>query len=194
MEDIIDISNINKLEPEKGRVLISEPFMQDNYFKRSVVYLCEHNEDGSFGFVVNNLLTVTLSELVTDIESSDFPVSFGGPVNSNNLFYLHNLGDKIANSHEVVPGLYTGGSFDDVKTLINTGIITSDQIRFFLGYSGWESGQLEEEMKSNSWIVGSTSIKNVLENKDKDLWKQILKNMGGKFKMISNFPEDPSLN
>lgn len=194
MDDLIDISIINKLEPEKGRVLISEPFMLDNYFKRSVVFLCDHNEDGSFGFVINNMLTATLSELVEGIDSPDFQISFGGPVKSDNLFYLHTLGDTISGSYEVVPGLYTGGKFEDVKLLINTGIISPSQIRFFLGYSGWEAGQLDDEMESKSWIVGTAAVEEVILNKDKDFWKKVLIKMGGRFKMISNFPEDPSLN
>lgn len=194
MDEFLNISKINKLKPQKGRVLISEPFMADPNFKRSVVYLCEHNEDGSFGFVINNSLDIALSELVEGIENSEFKVSFGGPVSADNLYYLHTLQDKIEGSYEIAPGLYTGGSFDQLKPLINTGIITTDEIRFFLGYSGWEAGQLDAELKVNSWLVGETSPKDVLNIKDKNLWKKTLESMGGKFKMLSNFPEDPSLN
>jgi len=193
-DNFLDISKINKLSPEKGRVLISEPFMADKHFKRSVVYLCEHNEDGSFGFVMNNFLDVPLSELVEDIINEDFKVSFGGPVSPDNLYYIHTLKNELEGSYEVMPGLYTGGKFEDLVPLINTGVIAPNQIRFFLGYSGWESGQLEGELKINSWLVGETTTHDVLNTHDKSLWKNILKGMGGKFKMLSNFPEDPSLN
>ena len=193
-DGFLDISKINKLSPEKGSVLISEPFMTDEHFKRSVVYLCEHNEDGSFGFVLNNFLDISLSELVEDIVNEEFKVSFGGPVSPDNLFYVHTLKDELNGSYEVIPGLYTGGKFEDLIPLINTGVITPNEIRFFLGYSGWEAGQLDTELSVSSWIVGKTNVNRVLNTHDKDLWKKILDEMGGKFKMISNFPEDPSLN
>ena len=195
MQDgFLDISKINKLYPEKGRVLISEPFMTDENFKRSVVYLCEHNEDGSFGFVLNNSLDISLSELVEDIVNEEFKVSFGGPISPDNLFYVHTLKNQLEGSYEVLSGLSTGGKFEDLIPLINSGVITPNEIRFFLGYSGWEAGQLETELHSNSWFVGKTTINRVLNTNDQDLWKKILDEMGGKFKMISNFPEDPSLN
>jgi len=193
-DGFLDISKINKLSPEKGSVLISEPFMTDEHFKRSVVYLCEHNEDGSFGFVLNNFLDISLSELVEDIVNEEFKVSFGGPVSPDNLFYVHTLKDELNGSYEVMPGLYTGGKFEDLIPLINTGVITPNEIRFFLGYSGWEAGQLDTELSVSSWIVGKTTVGGVLNAHDKDLWKKLLDEMGGKFKMISNFPEDPSLN
>ena len=193
-DGFLDISKINKLSPEKGSVLISEPFMSDEHFKRSVVYLCEHNEDGSFGFVMNNFLDISLSELVEDIVNEEFKVSFGGPVSPNNLFYLHTLKDELEGSYEVIAGLYTGGKFEDLIPLINTGVIAPNQIRFFLGYSGWEAGQLDTELSSDSWIVGKTNTDRVLNATNKNLWKKILDEMGGKFKMISNFPEDPNLN
>ena len=193
-DGFLDISKINKLSPEKGRVLISEPFMADEHFKRSVIYLCEHNEDGSFGFVMNNFLDISLSELVEDIVNKEFKVSFGGPVSPDNLFYVHTLKNELEGCYEVKPGLYTGGKFEDLIPLINTGVITPNEIRFFLGYSGWEAGQLDTELSINSWIVGKTTVNRVLNTHDKDLWKNILDEMGGKFKMISNFPEDPSLN
>ena len=194
MEDLIDISKLNRLDPEKGRVLISEPFMEDEYFRRSVVYLCEHNEEGSFGFVLNNDLELDLSEVVEDINIEGFKLGFGGPVNSNNLYYLHTLGKEIEESYEVVPGLYSGGKFDQITALINENTVRQSDIRFFLGYSGWDAGQLKGEMEKNAWIVANAEISEVMSTSDKSLWKKLLKRMGGKFKMISNFPEDPTLN
>ncbi len=193
-DGFLNISKINKLSPEKGRLLISEPFMADENFKRSVIYLCEHNEDGSFGFVMNNFSDISLSELVDDIINEDFKVSFGGPVSPDNLFYIHTLKNELEGCCEVMQGLYTGGKFEDLIPLINSGVITPNEIRFFLGYSGWEAGQLNDELSLNSWIIGKTTVNRVLNAHDKDLWKKTLDEMGGEFKMISNFPEDPSLN
>lgn len=185
---------MNEISPEKGKFLISEPFMEDNFFKRSVVFLCEHNDDGTFGFVLNNILSVGIGELLDELEGCEFDVGFGGPVNSTNLYYLHTAGDRIQDSMEVLDGIYTGGDFDQIKTLIKTGLINEEEIRFFLGYSGWSSGQLDDEIKENSWIVADFNSKEIIKNVDKSLWKSLLDQMGGKFKMIANFPEDPSMN
>lgn len=189
-----DIAKLNATAPAKGKFLISEPFMEDNFFKRSVVFLCEHNDEGSFGFVLNNILTVGIGELIDDLQGCDFEVGFGGPVNSTNLYYLHTAGDKIESSFEVMEGIFTGGDFDQIKTLINTGILQEDEIRFFLGYSGWSAGQLQQEIEDESWIVADFNSKEIIKTVDKSLWKTLLDQMGGKFKMISNFPEDPTLN
>ena len=190
IEEIVDVSKLNKLPPKKGYVVLSEPFMMDNNFKQAVVYLCEHNKEGSYGFILNNLLSASISELIQEIDVKNIPVAYGGPVQSDSLFYLHNLGDKIENSTMIVPGIWSGGNFDQVISLINDRIITKEQIRFFLGYSGWTDGQLVNEMKSYSWIVVKFNSKNVLKI-NKDLWRSILKQKGGQYKIISNFPLNP---
>ncbi len=193
MKEIIDISKLNKLLPEKGRVILAEPFMLGDCFNHSVIYLCEHNKEGTFGFILNEILDLSLADIVPEINIVDFSVGFGGPVNPDSLFYLHNIGEKIEDSTLILPGLWTGGNFDQIISFINDGIITSTQIRFFLGYSGWSEGQLADEMKSYSWIISKFEQKNVLKIKT-DLWHSILEKMGGQYKIISNFPEDPSHN
>ena len=194
MEDLFNIAKLNKISPEKGKFLISEPFMEDNFFKRSVVFLCDHNEDGSFGFVLNNILSINMKDVMEGFEECEFEVGFGGPVNSSNLYYIHTLGDLIEDSIKIQDGLYTGGNFEKIQTLINTGIITKDQVRFFLGYSGWTAGQLDNEIADSAWIVAEANNASIINSKDKNLWKTLLDEMGGKFKVIANFPEDPSLN
>lgn len=194
MNEIFDIAKMNELKPDKGLALISEPFNDDKYFQRSVICLCEHNEKGSFGYVVNNLLDVKLSELMPTIKSDDFKVGLGGPMSPNNLYYIHTLGAEISGSVEVKKGLYTGGEFEQIITLINTGLINNHQIQFFLGYSGWTKGQLEQEISESSWIVSKYEIIDVMEKNDDNYWKKILAAKGGKFQLISNFPLDPSLN
>ncbi|MCB9196482.1 MAG: YqgE/AlgH family protein [Flavobacteriales bacterium] len=194
MNELFDIAKLNQTAPAKGKFLISEPFMSDDFFKRSVVFLCEHNAEGSFGFVMNNILSVGIGELLDDLSNCDFEVGFGGPVNSSNLYYLHTIGEKLDQSYEVIDGIFTGGDFDQLKTLINTGLVKTEEIKFFLGYSGWSAGQLDKEIEENSWIVADFDSMKVFKNTDKSLWKNLLDEMGGKFKMIANFPEDPSLN
>lgn len=194
MEEFFNIAKLNLFKPERGKVLLSEPFLEDNFFKRSVVYLCSHNKDGSFGFILNNVLTVCLHELVDGIDSCEFSICFGGPVNSSNLYFIHNLGHKIPNSFEIFDGIYTGGDFEVIKEGINNGSICNKDIRFFLGYSGWSVGQLAKELEENSWIVAEMDTKDIVCSDKKSLWKEILDKMGGKYKVISNFPEDPNLN
>lgn len=186
--------NINQQQPEKGKILISEPFLEDEYFKRSVILLCEMNEEGAFGFILNNQVKIELNELIEDVTADGFRVSLGGPVQTGNLYYLHTLGDQLPGSIEVVDGLFMGGEFELLKSKLETGAITEDQIRFFLGYSGWSPGQLEGEMEGDSWIVSSTNRMDVMSARDKNFWKEVLKNMGGKFSVIANFPENPTLN
>jgi len=194
MKELFDIAKMSLVKPSKGVVLISEPFNDDKYFQRSVVCLCEHNEKGSFGYVVNNRLDVKLSDLIPAIKSDEFKVGLGGPMSPNNIYYLHTLGEEIEGSIEVKKGLYTGGDFNQIITLINTGLINSSQIQFFLGYSGWSAGQLEDEIKRSSWIVSDFDVHQMMEGNDKNYWKEILAEKGGKYQLISNFPLNPSLN
>lgn len=194
MKDLFEISKLNNLSPQKGVLLISDPFNEDKYFKRSVICLCEHNEKGSFGYVINNILDVNITELVPAINSNDFNVGLGGPVGTNSLYYIHTLGDNVSGSVKVKEGLYTGGDFEQITSLINGGFIDNTQIQFFLGYSGWSSNQLEEEINRNSWIVSNYNVLDLMNNDSKNFWKDILEKKGGKFKAISNFPTNPSLN
>jgi len=133
VDDLFNIAKLNKTQPSKGKFLISEPFMEDNFFKRSVVFLCDHNEDGSFGFVLNNILSINMKDVMEGFEECEFEVGFGGPVNSSNLYYIHTLGDILENSICIQDGLYTGGNFEKLQGLINSGLVDTNQVRFFLG-------------------------------------------------------------
>ena len=193
LTEFIDISKLSILEPASGRVLLSEPFMDDENFTRSVIYICEHNNDESYGFILNHILTPTLSELINEIDNKDFTISYGGPVSSDNLFYFHDLGNRIKGAKQLSDNLWTGGDFNEIISLINNREITDKNIRFFLGYSGWSKSQLNNEMKSNSWIV-SEFDQNSIISIDQNLWQSFLSKKGGKYKIISNFPIDPTSN
>ena len=193
LKEFVDISKLNKLKPSSGRVLISEPFMDDENFSRSVIYLCEYNDDESYGFILNHILNPSLSELINEIDNKDFSISYGGPVSSDNLFYFHNLGDRINGSKQLSKNLWTGGDFNEIISLINNREISEQNIRFFLGYSGWSKSQLSNEMKSNSWIVSEIEQSSIISI-DQNLWQSILSEKGGKYKIVSNFPIDPTSN
>jgi len=183
----------NKVEPKKGRVLVSEPFLQDTYFKRSLVLLTEHSDEGAVGFVLNKPLEVKVNEVMNDFPISLASVSIGGPVSTNTIHYLHTLGDLIPNSVHVMDNIYWGGDFDTIKNMVRAGEISSEHIRFFLGYSGWHAGQLENELEQNSWLV--TEIKSSLIMKpNTNIWKNTLSQLGEKYRIWANFPENPSLN
>ena len=142
---------ITVLKPTKGRLLVSVPFMNDFYFGRSVVLLTEHNEDGSVGFILNKPLETKIGNAITDFPDFKGNIYMGGPVEKSSLFYIHTLGNLVKDSIEVFKGLYWGGNFNTIKKLIETGIMNEDDIRFFVGYSGWGKNQLERELVEKSW-------------------------------------------
>ena len=180
--------------PGKGKILISEPFLLDPNFKRSIVLLCEHGEEGSVGFILNKPTQVKLNQLLEDFPDFDAPVYFGGPVQINTLQFVHRAGDIIEGTTKIADGLYWGGSFEILKLLIEAKKVSPSDFRFFIGYSGWEEGQIEKEMKINSWIVTSTEADNIFSDEPDKLWGEILKKMGKKFAILASFPEDPSVN
>ncbi len=184
----------NSLAPEKGQVLIAEPFLNDLYFKRSIVLLTEHSEDGTVGFVLNKPVNLRITEIISDFPDFDANISIGGPVNTNTIHYIHTLGKLIPNSVFVKENLWWGGDFDAVKYLIQKGNIQKEQIRFFLGYSGWMPNQLKGELMQNSWLVGNLDSYKIMNHNMNTLWQDTLKAMGSKYKMWINSPENPSMN
>ncbi|MFN3342945.1 MAG: YqgE/AlgH family protein [Flavobacteriales bacterium] len=192
--ELLDFNKLNKLQPAKGHVLISEPFLDDDYFKRSVILLCEHNEEGTFGFVLNNYLDIKLTDLIEDLPDLKTRVSIGGPVNSDNLFYIHTLGDKIPGSIPIFGNVFMGGNWDVLRVALDSGTLKEEDVRFFVGYSGWSPGQLEEELSKSSWIVGKLEGSDVMDQHSDDLWKKVLKGMGKNFSLIADYPEDPTMN
>jgi putative transcriptional regulator len=183
--------NFPSLTP--GEVLLSEPFMEDPNFKRAVVLLCEHKDEGSLGFILNKSLNMSLAEALPELENFDAQLYFGGPVETDTLHFLHTLGDEIEGAIEIAPGLWWGGNFEILSILIKSKQINPDQVRFFLGYSGWSSGQLTEEMGEKAWIPHNGRADYL--NSDADhLWTTIMREKGGKYRIMSNYPEDPRYN
>ena len=151
--------------PKKGHLLIAEPsILGDVSFNRSVVLLAEHNDEGSIGFILNKPLSYNINDLIPEIEAT-FEIYNGGPVEQDNLYFIHTIPDIIPNSVEISNGIYWGGDFETTKQLINEGKISKNQIRFFLGYSGWSVNQLEMELQENAWIVTENTLKNQLLSK-----------------------------
>lgn len=183
-----------RLKAKAGRLLIAEPFMQDPYFKRSVVLLTEHNERGSFGLILNKPIPMYLNEAIESAPRFDSKLALGGPVQKETLHYIHLLGDRIPNSKKIIEGVYWGGDFETVKSLIKTGELSPKNMRLFVGYAGWAEGQLKGEMESNSWIVSKCSKEILFADKPEKLWKRVLEGMGSPYDYLVKLPEDPQLN
>jgi putative transcriptional regulator len=184
----------NKVTPGKGRILVSEPYLPDPNFERTIILLCEHNDEGSFGFIMNKPSLAKLSDVMQDLKDIDSPVFIGGPVQQDTLHYIHRL-SNLEESIEVMDGIYWGGNFDQLVSLIETKQVASSDIKFFLGYSGWSAGQIEEELKEDSWIVSDKVNEELLfDIKAEAMWQYALKRMGGRFSVYSNYPQDPRLN
>jgi putative transcriptional regulator len=195
IDDLFDFNKLNRLKPKKGRLLVSEPFLDDDHFGRSVILIGEHNEEGTFGFVLNRYVEqIDLNDIMNDFPHFETRIANGGPVKTNNLYYIHTLGDLLPGSIPLLEGVYMGGNFDTLKMLIEKQNLTKKQVRFFLGYAGWAFGQLENEIKENSWIIANGAVGEIMDTDHENLWEIILKKMGGDHKIISNFPENPSLN
>ncbi|HSN62242.1 MAG TPA: YqgE/AlgH family protein [Ferruginibacter sp.] len=183
------------ISPAPGILLIAEPFLKDPSFMRSVVLLCRHEEEeGSFGFVLNNLYHQKLDELIPALAGFDLPVFKGGPVQMDTLHYIHQYPELLPESLKLTEGIYWGGDFEILKTLMLDGLIDPGKIRFFLGYSGWGEGQLADEMQEKSWLTVSANRAIVFDTAQEDIWKLSLIQLGGQYERMIHYPTDPQLN
>jgi putative transcriptional regulator len=186
---------MTSLKPDKGLLLVAEPaIIGDVSFNRSVVLLAEYTESGSVGFILNKPLDYNLSDFVPEVRS-ELPVYNGGPVEQDNLYFIHRVPDLIPESVEISNGIFWGGDFETIVELLNDGQLNEDQIRFFLGYSGWASEQLEQELEVNSWVVVPNTYQDgILGKRNDDFWKEKMIEFGGKYLIWSNAPENPNYN
>ena len=183
-----------KQKVNSGKVLLAEPFMLDPNFKRSVVLLCEHNEEGSVGFIMNKPLQMRIDELVDGFPEFNAEVFFGGPVQTDTIHYIHNMGNLVEDSVKVADGVYWGGDFENLKFLINSGLVLPHNIRFFVGYSGWSEGQLNDEMVYGSWVLADMDANYLFKSKPQELWHQVMYNKGNTFTVIAQMSEASTLN
>jgi len=183
----------SKLTPQKGRIIVSEPFLPGNYFSRSAVLLVDYSPGGAVGFILNKPYEPQIIELVSLFPDYIPEIFVGGPVSNDNLFYIHTLGSLVRGSIKVKGDLYWGGDFEELKSAIATGRARPDQVKFFVGYSGWSPGQLDDEIKENSWLVTEADIKQIMKS-NQNFWLESVKNAGGHYKTWRNFPEDPNSN
>ena len=182
------------IQPGPGILLIADPFLKDPNFKRTVVFLCEHQPEGTFGFVLNRLYDYKLNELVNNAGDLALPVYYGGPVQMDTIHFLHQYPNQIPGATEVLKGVYWGGDFETALQLLRSGEIDAGKIRFFIGYSGWGEGQLEDELKEKSWLLAKALRKIIFHGEINEIWKESIRLLGGDYEMLINFPIDPQLN
>lgn len=179
---------------KKGDLLLSQPFMLDGNFSRTVVYLAEFNEEGAVGFIINRPMDIKMDELIPDFPEIDLPAYFGGPVSTDTIHYVHRVGELLEESIQISENLYWGGSFEQLKVLIDKKLVTENDIRFFVGYSGWTSGQLEGELQMGSWLKGEMDPNYLFNHRSGDLWKKVVRNKGEIYKVIADIPGSELLN
>lgn len=182
------------IEPGPGILLIADPFLKDPNFLRTVVFLCQHKEDGSFGFVLNRQYENKLGELLPEAEGSQLPVYYGGPVQTNTIHFLHQCPDEIPGGQEILKGVFWGGDFDVVVNMIKNETLNTAKVRFYIGYSGWDEGQLDTEMKEKTWLTVKATRQLVFHPEHDEIWRASLKHLGGDYEIMANFPIDPQLN
>jgi len=180
----------------QGKILLAEPYMLDPNFRRASIIICEHNNEsgGSLGFIFNKPLQTNIDELIPDFPEFESEVYFGGPVQTDTVHYIHTFGDLLEESHEIAKGVYWGGDFEKLKFLIDSKLVKSNQIRFFIGYTGWSEGQLEEEMKVGTWLLADFYPNYLFKSPASKLWKQIMYNKGNAFTVIADMPDEVSWN
>ncbi len=177
-----------------AQFLIADPFLKDDNFMRSVVFLCSHDATGSFGLTIHKKLGFHLSDLMEDISNTNIPVYVGGPVATDTLHFLHQYPNLIPNAQALGNGIFWGGDFSAVITLLNNNAIELHKIKFFLGYSGWSAQQLDDECKEHSWLVDDATASILFEVEPEKTWEACVRKLGDEYLQLLLYPIDPQLN
>ncbi len=195
MEYFHDIYAV-KEDPKKvreGVILISEPLGRDLFFKKSVILIVEHNAQGTVGFVLNKPFFLPMKDIFNEFPDIPNNISLGGPVEPNTLHFVHTLGDRFGNCKRISPDLYWGGDFETMQLNMKAGLVDNRQIKFFVGYSGWAPGQLDEELARAQWVVTDLSPGKII-NSPANLWDDCIESLGQRFKPWLHVPEEPAMN
>ncbi len=180
----------------KGIFLIASPALRDPNFRQSVVLLCEHGPEGALGVVVNRPTAMHISEVLPQVpvlESQRHVLFSGGPVQPNHVLLLYRLTQEPPDTHHVFDGVYLGGDTTSLERVLATPAGT-EAFRAYLGYSGWGPGQLEQEMKTGSWITLPADPTVVFEKDPSRIWPDILRSLGKPYDLYADMPIEPHLN
>ena len=177
----------------KGTLLVASPEIESGIFHRSVVLLCEHNLSGSLGFILNKEIDFELGENIIELEDLSNPnvkLRAGGPAQMNQMLVLHDQETDQATS--IIKGVSLGGDLEFLQEALLDP--EGPKIRLLFGYSTWAAGQLEKEFLNGQWFICKGSEKYVFETPVEEIWRSVLKDMGGRFASLSMIPDDLSLN
>ncbi len=183
---------LSERSPGPGTLLIAPPAVQDPNFFRTVVLLCEHSENGSFGLILNRPIEAEIEILSSELSGYSGGLSFGGPMQPDTLHFLHQL--DIADAEPFMDGVRWGGDFDALKECCSNRTVTGQELRLFLGYSGWAAGQLHDEIQAGGWILADADEDAVFTEPADELWRRRLRRLGGDYAVLANYPIDPRLN
>lgn len=182
------------MQINKGTLLISEPFLQDPYFQRTAILICEHDEEGTLGFVINKIFKNNKGKEFSINGSEKFVAYYGGPVAPESLHFIHTRPDIIENSVHVAEDIYWSGNYEQAMQAVEEDRLLPTELKFFIGYSGWDPRQLQEEINENTWLLQQAASSLVLHKNANEIWKRAIEKMGKDYKIMSNFPVDPRLN
>lgn len=178
----------------KGQLLLDSGQLYGSFFQKTVVLICEHNEEGAFGLVLNRATGSKVGEmLVADLPETlkEAPLYLGGPVQPTALSFLHS--DSFLPDANVIPNLCLNHSLDTLME-IGGSFSPTRKVRLFAGYSGWSPGQLEDEMQRDAWLTHPASLDLVFDVDPVQLWRAILRQKGGRYKLLAQMPDDPAVN
>ncbi len=192
--DILDFSKIPNEPLRVGNLLIAEPFLQDSNFARTVLYIVQHDEQGSCALVINKINNdISIQDVVEGLEGYDFPVWVGGPMEHDKIFVLHTVPELIG-GQPVNNGLCFGADFNKLIEGIILGQITQKDVKFILGYSGWDVNQLQEELDETAWFLSKANAPLVITAKENNIYQDALATLGEPYRKLASFTTNPQLN
>ena len=182
---------------EKGSLLIANPVLPDPNFSRTVILLCDHDEQGSFGLVINRSTQLKAPDLFLNInilKSYNEKIYLGGPVSQSMVFFLCRSPSAAGKLDEICSGVYLGSNLETLESLYSSLENPEQDIRFYLGYSGWSGGQLAEEIEQNSWLVQRANEQFIFLDSESLIWPKAVNSLGKKYQYLTKAPVNPQWN
>lgn len=178
----------------KGQFILDHGKLRGSFFHRSVILICQHDGDGAFGLILNrstenNIGDALVAKLPETLKAQ--PLYLGGPVQPQALSFLHN--DAYLPEANVLPNLNLGHSLDSLLDIADS-YSSTQRLKIFAGYAGWSPGQLDDEMKRETWMTHPASLDLIFHPDPGEIWHVILREKGWKYKLIAESPEDLSWN
>jgi putative transcriptional regulator len=175
----------------QGKLIVSSPSLIDPNFRKTVVLIAHHDEEGALGLVLSRPSEVAAAEAVPVLDGlpgAEDPVFVGGPVQPDAFMVLAEFEDVDEAAAPIIEGLgFMPADAEPAELAIK-------RLRLFAGYSGWGSGQLEDELASDSWIVVDAAADDAFADDPDVLWRTVLQRKGGAFSLMENMPFDPRVN